>query len=132
MSAIEHKKVGDIPTRTSLLTRTYNVTQAIAVLGSKAATYLALGGMSMIAIVDDDEDVRQATKSLLRSLGYRVATFATAEEFLNSDQLQEISCVITDVQMPGISGIELLARLKAEGHRFPVMVITAFPNDRRP
>jgi two-component system response regulator FixJ len=83
----------------------------------------------MIAIVDDDEHVRQATRSLLRSLGYRVATFATAEEFLNSDQLQDTSCVITDVQMPGISGIELLARLKADGHRFPVMVITAFPTD---
>ena len=86
--------------------------------------------MPLIAIIDDDEHVRQATRSLLRSLGHHVATFATAEEFLNSDQLPETSCVITDVQMPGISGIELLARLKADGHRFPVMVITAFPDDR--
>ena len=85
--------------------------------------------MPMIAIIDDDELVRQATRSLLRSLGHHVATFATAEEFLNSDQLQETSCVITDVQMPGMSGIELLACLKADGHRFPVMVITAFPDD---
>ena len=84
----------------------------------------------MIAIVDDDEHVRQAAKSLLRSLGYSVATFATAEEFLNSDQLQDTSCLITDVQMPGISGIELLAHLKSDGYRFPVMVITAFPDDR--
>jgi FixJ family two-component response regulator len=86
--------------------------------------------MSMIAIVDDDEGVCQATRSLLRSLGYQVSTFTAAEEFLNSGQLQETSCVITDVQMPGISGIELLARVKAEGHRFPVMVVTAFPDDR--
>ena len=71
----------------------------------------------------------QATRSLLRSLGYRVATFATAEEFLKSGQLPEISCLITDVQMPGMSGIELQARLKAEGHTFPVIVVTAFPDD---
>ena len=83
----------------------------------------------MIAIVDDDEGVCQATKSLLRSLGYRVATFTAAEEFLNSGQLHETSCLITDVQMPGMSGIELQARLKAEGHRIPVIVITAFPDD---
>ena len=84
----------------------------------------------MIAIVDDDEGVCQATKSLLRSLGHRVATFTAAEAFLKSGQLHETSCLITDVQMPGISGIELLARVKAEGHRFPVMVVTAFPDDR--
>jgi FixJ family two-component response regulator len=83
----------------------------------------------MIAIVDDDEDVCQATRSLLRSLGYRVATFLTAEEFLKSDQLREISCLITDVQMPGMSGIELQAHVKAEGYTFPVIVVTAFPND---
>ena len=83
----------------------------------------------MIAIVDDDEGVCQATGSLLRSLGYRVATFAAAEEFLKSDQLHETSCLITDVQMPGMSGIELQAHLKAEGHRIPVIVMTAFPND---
>ena len=85
--------------------------------------------MSLIAIVDDDEHVCQATKSLLRSLGYRVVTFAAAEEFLKSDQLQETSCLITDVQMPGMSGIELQAHLKAEAHRIPVIVMTAFPND---
>ena len=83
----------------------------------------------MIAIVDDDDQVRQATGSLLRSLGHRIATFATAEEFLNSDQLPETSCLITDVQMPGMSGIELQARLKAEVHRIPVIVMTAFPDD---
>jgi len=83
----------------------------------------------MIAIVDDDEHVRYATKSLLRSLGHLVVTFATAEEFLNSDQLLETSCLITDVQMPGMSGIELQARLKAEAHRIPVIVMTAFPDD---
>ena len=84
----------------------------------------------MIAIVDDDEHVRQATGALLRSLGYRVATFAAAEEYLKSNQLHETLCLITDVQMPGMSGIELQAHLKAEGHQIPVIVITAFPDDR--
>jgi FixJ family two-component response regulator len=85
--------------------------------------------MSTIAVVDDDEGVRQAIRSLLRSLGYRVATFTTAEEFLKSGQLPEISCLITDVQMPGMSGIELQAHVMAEGHTFPVIVMTAFPDD---
>ena len=85
--------------------------------------------MSTIAIVDDDEGVCQATTSLLRSLGYRVVTFPAAEAFLKSDQLHETSCLITDVQMPGMSGIELQAHLKAEAHRIPVIVMTAFPSD---
>ena len=83
----------------------------------------------MIAIVDDDASVREALKALVRSLGYGVSTFGSAQAFLNCEKINDISCVITDVQMPGMSGIELLARLKADGHRFPVMVITAFPDD---
>ena len=85
--------------------------------------------MSTIAIVDDDEGVCQATSALLRSLGYRVATFTTAEKFLKSGQLPEILCLITDVQMPGMSGIELQAHVMAEGHTFPVIVVTAFADD---
>lgn len=82
----------------------------------------------MIAIVDDDDAVRRATSGLLRSLGYQVVAFATAEQFLASEQLATTLCLITDVQMPGISGIELLKRLRASGHGFPVIVITAFPD----
>jgi FixJ family two-component response regulator len=67
---------------------------------------------------------------LLRSLGYRVAAFATAKAFLNSEQLHDMSCLITDVQMPGMSGIELQALLKSKGHRIPVIVITGFPDER--
>jgi len=84
----------------------------------------------MIAVVDDDEGVCRATKGLLRSLGHRVSTFAAAEAFLKSGQLHETSCLITDVQMPGMSGIDLQAHLKAEGHHIPVIVMTAFPDDR--
>jgi len=84
----------------------------------------------MIAIVDDDEAVRNATKALIRSLGYGAATFSSAEEFLGSNRLHETSCLISDVQMPGLDGIELQERLAAAGHRIPIIFITAFPDDR--
>src|SRR5262245_16908168 len=84
----------------------------------------------MISIVDDDASVREATRGLVRSLGYAAATFASAEEFLNSDRLDETACLITDVQMPGLSGVDLQSRLAAEGRRMPVIFITAFPEER--
>jgi FixJ family two-component response regulator len=84
----------------------------------------------MISIVDDDESVREATKGLVRSLGYDGATFATAEEFLQSNRVCETSCVITDVQMPGLSGVDLQSRLIAQGNRTPVIFITAFPDQQ--
>ena len=83
----------------------------------------------MIAIVDDDEIVREATQSLMRSLGYHASTFASADEFLKSDQAHETSCLITDVQMPGLSGIDLQDRLIARGHRIPIIFITGYPDD---
>ena len=61
----------------------------------------------MIAIVDDDAVVREAMKSLMRSLGYNASTFGSAEEFLKSEQVSATSCIITDLQMPGLSGIDL-------------------------
>ena len=86
-----------------------------------------LGRACLISIVDDDASVREATEALVRSLGLPAATFASAEEFLNSDRLRDTACLITDVQMPGMSGLELQRRLGAEGHRFPVIVLTASP-----
>jgi FixJ family two-component response regulator len=83
----------------------------------------------MISIVDDDQAVREATKGLIRSLGYAAATFASADEFLGSERVSDTSCLITDLHMPGLSGIELQARLIADGHRMPVIFITAFPED---
>ena len=74
---------------------------------------------SVISIVDDDASVRVATDNLLRSLGYTVRTFASAEEFLQSAHFDETSCVITDVQMPAMSGVELQALVLAQGHRVP-------------
>jgi FixJ family two-component response regulator len=85
---------------------------------------------TLISIVDDDEEMREATKGLIRSLGYQAATFASAEEFLQSDSLDNTSCLITDVQMPGLSGIDLLRDLIARGVKMPTIFITAFPEER--
>jgi FixJ family two-component response regulator len=79
----------------------------------------------MISIVDDDESVREAAKGLLRSLGYGTATFASAEDFLQSNRVNDTSCLITDVQMPGLSGVELQSHLIAQGHRTPMIFVTA-------
>jgi FixJ family two-component response regulator len=81
----------------------------------------------MIAIVDDDRSVREAAKTLIRSLGYATATFASAEEFLESGRLRETACLITDVQMPGMSGVDLQDHLTANGHSTPVIFVTAYP-----
>jgi FixJ family two-component response regulator len=83
--------------------------------------------VSVISIVDDDESVREATKGLIRSLGYEAATFASAEAFLQSDRLNDTACLITDVQMPGMNGIELQSRLIEQGRRLPIIFITSFP-----
>ena len=83
----------------------------------------------MIAIVDDDVVVRGAMKSLMRSLGHDASTFGSAEEFLNSEQFSRTSCLITDLHMPGLSGLDLQDRLIATGHRFPIIFITGYPDD---
>ena len=83
----------------------------------------------VISIVDDDGSVRTATSNLVRSFGYIVHAFASAEEFLRSPYLNDTSCVIADVQMPAMSGLELQARLLDEGYRLPFIFITAFSVD---
>jgi FixJ family two-component response regulator len=83
-----------------------------------------------IAIVDDDESFRNAVHALLRSAGLQARTFASADEFLRSGQRGQTACLITDIQMPGMTGIELQARLATEEHRIPVIFITAFGSPR--
>ena len=83
--------------------------------------------LPVISIIDDDASVRAATDNLLRSLGYTVYSFVPAEEFLRSAHFNDTSCVIADVQMPAMSGVELQALLLARGHRVPFIFITAFP-----
>jgi FixJ family two-component response regulator len=83
----------------------------------------------MIAIVDDDEAVREATKALVRSLGYNALAFGSADEFLKSQQVHDTSCLITDLQMPGLSGVDLQDHLIARGHRIPIIFITGYPDE---
>src|SRR5215470_5843350 len=84
----------------------------------------------MISIIDDDTFVRHAMDDLVQSLGYRTAIFPSAEHFLESGRVGETSCLITDLQMPGLSGLELQSHLRAKGHRTPVIFITAFPEEK--
>ena len=84
----------------------------------------------MIAIVDNDEIVRESTKVLVEALGYEALTFSSAQDFLQSDHLQTVSCLITDVQMPGQSGLDLLEHLTRRGFGIPAIVVSAFLNDK--
>src|SRR6202049_1039708 len=85
--------------------------------------------LSAISVIDDDASVRAATDNLLSSHGYMVHTFASAEEFLQSARLDDSSCVIADVQMPAMSGLDLLILLRTQGYRAPFIFITAFPDE---
>ena len=85
--------------------------------------------MSTLSVIDDDASVRTATNNLLRSHGYTVHTFGSAEEFLQSAHLDDTSCVIADVQMSVMSGVELLMTMRAQGYRVPFIFITAFPDE---
>jgi FixJ family two-component response regulator len=84
----------------------------------------------VISIVDDDQPFREAITGLVRSLGYGTAAFASSEDFLQSDQLNDTACLITDVQMPSLSGVELQNRMIAQGNRTPIIFVSAFPEER--
>jgi FixJ family two-component response regulator len=91
----------------------------------------ALGGQKgvrkdLISLVDDDASVRRSTTLLIESLGFRAAAFETAESFLESDQLHETSCLILDIQLPGINGLQLQSHLAVAGHKIPIIFITAY------
>ena len=79
----------------------------------------------LVAIVDDDDSVRVTLQELLRSAGFFSRAFESAEDFLGSGDQQETACLITDIRMPGMSGLELQARLNAEHCRIPTIFITA-------
>jgi len=78
-----------------------------------------------ISIVDDDDSVRDALKSLIYSVGFRVEAFVSGEDFLNSPYISKTDCLITDVRMPGMSGLELQERLNAAGATIPIVFISA-------
>jgi FixJ family two-component response regulator len=78
----------------------------------------------LIAIVDDDESVRSALDSLIRSAGYRSVTFESGAAFLDSDQDQEIGCLILDIDMPGLNGLDVQRRLAEINHSIPIIFVT--------
>jgi FixJ family two-component response regulator len=84
---------------------------------------------TMISVVDDDTFVREATADFIDSLGYAVRTFPSAEEFLASGHLQNTKCLITDLQMPGLDGLQLQDCVLRQGYRIPIIFITAFPKE---
>ena len=83
----------------------------------------------LIAIVEDDWFVRDSMRSLMKSLGYTVETFPLAADFLASPRLNETACLIADVHMPGMTGIELYRHLIDTGYVIPTILVTAYPND---
>lgn len=83
----------------------------------------------VIAVVDDDQAVREALTSLMRSLRYTVTAFESAEDFLNSSRRKNTSCIIADVQMPRMTGPDLHRELVASGNPIPTILITAYPDE---
>jgi FixJ family two-component response regulator len=85
----------------------------------------------LISIVDDDASVRDAIGNLVDSLGYSSATFTSAKHFLEAGMIAQTTCLIADLQMPGLSGLELQQALRSHGYHTPVILITASPNDKQ-
>jgi FixJ family two-component response regulator len=85
--------------------------------------------LSVISVIDDDASVRAATDNLLSSHGYRVRTFASAQDFLQAAHFDETSCVIADVQMPAMGGLDLLTHMRSRDNEVPFIFITAFPDE---
>ena len=81
--------------------------------------------IGIIAVVDDDEPLREALGSVLKAAGFSIDTFGSAEEFLASPQRQEVACLILDIRLPGMSGIELQRRLSEAGCTIPIIFVTA-------
>ncbi|HXO50924.1 MAG TPA: response regulator, partial [Mycobacterium sp.] len=82
-----------------------------------------------IAIVDDDQSVREAATNLFRSMGFPVVAFASAEEFLDSDSVESTSCLVLDVQMPGMGGLRLQSHLASDGRHIPIVFVTGYPDE---
>lgn len=84
----------------------------------------------LISVVDDDDSVRESLNGLFRSVGFRVKVFPSAEAFLKLDNLSDIDCLILDVRMPGMDGLELQRRLIASHHKIPIIFVSAHESDR--
>lgn len=89
-----------------------------------------MANQSVISIVDDDQPFRDSMRRLLKSLGYTVATFPSAAAFLASPRLAATDCLVADVHMPAMTGVELFRHLIDTGHAIPTILVTAYPDDR--
>jgi len=85
----------------------------------------------VVAIVDDDESVRSALEGLMKESGFSALTFACAEEFLNSGEEQHTVCLIADIRLPGMSGLDLQSKLNENHHRIPILFITAHGDEKK-
>jgi FixJ family two-component response regulator len=88
-----------------------------------------LASTGLISVVDDDVWAREGLEALIAALGYEVRTFESAEEFVASGSIAETACLITDLNMPGMSGLELQAYLRSAGHSTPIIIVTAYPTE---
>jgi FixJ family two-component response regulator len=84
---------------------------------------------TLISIVEDDQPFRESMRKLLRSLGYTVEAFPSAADFLSSPLLPQTACLVADVQMPGMTGLELQKKLVEAGYAIPTILVTAYPDD---
>jgi FixJ family two-component response regulator len=90
---------------------------------------LANHGGRVVSVVDDDVSLRRSLRNLLNSVGFEVETFESAEAFLASDSRERAACLVLDLRMPGMGGLDLLSHLAATGSRLPVIVLTAHGDD---
>jgi FixJ family two-component response regulator len=101
----------------------------VSLLNTRIGRSVVLKG-PLIAIVDDDESMRDTTRDLLESAGFSAATFASAARLLKSRRLHRVSCLIADVRMPRMTGLELHQHLAASNHPVPTILMTAYPDER--
>ena len=90
---------------------------------------MSVANIPIVSIVDDDAWSRNGLEDLVLSLGYRALTFESAEQFVQSGNIEQTDCLITDLRMPGWSGLELQSHLRRAGHRIPTIFVTTYPND---
>jgi FixJ family two-component response regulator len=98
--------------------------------GTKADWVQRHMSQAMVSIIDDDPLAREGIRELVESLGYKARVFVSAQDFLQSGAIATTGCLITDLQMPGLNGLDLQQRLQAQGHRTPVILITAYPSEK--
>ena len=84
----------------------------------------------LISIIDDDALARDGIRELVESFGYKAVTFSSAAHFLDSGVIAETTCLITDLQMPGLNGLDLQEALELRGNQIPIILVSAYPNDR--